>query len=150
MNVQTRLRYLRPVLVMAGLIFIFGVLPLMSLWPSGWRWQPNQAEYEQMIVGVYAVLGVFLLMAARNPLEHLSLVWFAAWSSLAHGAIMAVQTFVDPAERGHLLGDVPALLLVAAVLFVLTPRRSELGQTARGPGAGHEGTSPEAANPAAP
>ncbi len=35
---------------------------------------------------------------------------------------MAVQAVIDPAERGHLFGDVPALLLVAIVLAFLTPR----------------------------
>jgi len=77
MNSNTRLGVLRAVLVVTGLIFIFGVYPLMmSLWPSGWRWQPNQPEYEQMILGVYATLGVFLIIASRNPLQHLSLIWF--------------------------------------------------------------------------
>ena len=123
MNPATRLRILRVALVLVGLIFIFGVYPLMmALWPSGWRWNPNQPEYEQMILGVYATLGIFLLIASRNPLEHRSLIWFTVWSSLVHGGIMAVQAMNMPAERGHLLGDVPALVLVAVVLAVLTPR----------------------------
>jgi len=76
------------VLVLVGLIFLFGVYPLMMfLWPSGWRWQPNQPEYEQMILGVYATLGIFLLLAARNPSANRSLIAFTAWSSLVHGAI---------------------------------------------------------------
>jgi hypothetical protein len=77
MNGDSRVRILRYALILTGLIFIFGVYPLMmSLWPSGWRWQPNQPEYEQMILGVYATLGVFLLIASRNPLQHRSLIWF--------------------------------------------------------------------------
>jgi len=75
-----------------------------------------------MIIGVYATLGVFLLFAARNPYAHKSLIWFTVWSSVVHAAIMGVQALTDPAERGHLLGDVPALILVAIVLAVLTPR----------------------------
>jgi hypothetical protein len=68
-----------------------------------------------MIVGVYATLGVFLLVAARDPQAHRSLIWFTVWSSIVHGAIMAVQAM--PAEhRWHLMGDVPALFLVAGVL----------------------------------
>lgn len=123
MNVATRVRYLRLALVFVGLIFIFGVYPLMmALWPSGWRWQPNQPEYEQMILGVYATLGVFLLIASRNPLQHRSLIWFTVWSSLVHAGIMAVQAFNAPAEHGHLLGDVPALIIVAVLLAGLTPR----------------------------
>jgi hypothetical protein len=118
-----RLRYLRVALVLVGLIFIFGVYPLMmSLWPSGWRWNPNQPQYEQMILGVYATLGVFLLIASRNPLRHLSLIWFTVFSSLVHAAIMTVQSLNIPSEHGHLLGDVPALYFVAVLLAVLTPR----------------------------
>jgi hypothetical protein len=118
-----RLRYLRVALILVGLIFIVGVYPLMmSLWPSGWRWSPNQPQYEQMILGVYATLGVFLLIASRNPLRHLSLIWFTVFSSLVHAGIMAVQALQMPTEHGHLLGDIPALVLVAVLLALLTPR----------------------------
>jgi hypothetical protein len=79
-----------------------------------------------MIVGVYVTLGVFLWLAARDPLRHLSLIWFTAWSSLVHGGIMAVQALVDPAERANLIGDVPALLVVGVVLAILTPRARSL------------------------
>jgi len=110
-------------LILVGLIFVFGVYPLMmAWWPSGWRWQPNQPEYEQMILGVYATLGVFLLIASRNPVQHRSLIWFTVCSSLVHAGIMAVQAIHAPAEHGHLLGDVPALIIVAVLLGVLTPR----------------------------
>jgi len=112
---------LRVALVVFGVAFLL-IYPLMLVWPSGWMWQPHQHEYEQMMVGIYATLGVFLLRASRDPGAHLSLLWFTVWSSAVHGGIMAVQAFVDPAERGHLLGDVPALILVAVVLGVLTPR----------------------------
>lgn len=92
----SRLRYLRVALILVGLIFIFGVYPMMmSLWPSGWRWSPNQPQYAQMILGVYATLGVFLLIASRHPLRHLSLIWFTVFSSLVHVGIMAVWAFVN-------------------------------------------------------
>ena len=130
MNLATRLRYLRVALVLVGLIFIVGVYPLMmAWWPSGWRWQPNQPEYEQMILGVYATLGIFLLIASRNPLKHRSLIWFTICSSLVHGGIMAIQAMNMPLEHGHLLGDVPALVFVALVLAVLMPR-GQLAETA--------------------
>ena len=125
MNPATRLRLLRYALVLVGLIFIVGVYPLMmALWPSGWRWQPNQPEYEQMILGVYATLGVFLLIASRNPMKHRSLIWFTVWSSLVHAGIMTVQALMSPMEHGHLLGDIPALAIVALALAILTPRGS--------------------------
>ena len=126
MSNSARLRYLRIALILVGLIFIFGVYPLMmGLWPSGWRWSPNQPQYEQMIVGVYATLGVFLLLAARNPLRNLSLIWFTVFSSVVHAAIMTVQALQAPAEHGHMLGDIPALFFVAILLGVLTPRGAE-------------------------
>jgi len=112
---------LRISLIVFGIAFLM-LYPLMLIWPSGWSWQPGQHEYEQMIIGIYATLGIFLLWASRKPEAHLSLIWFTAWSSAVHGGIMAVQALVDPAERGHLPGDVAALLLVAVVLALLTPR----------------------------
>ena len=72
-----------------------------------------------MILGVYATLGVFLLIASRDPDAHRSLIWFTVWSSVVHGAIMAWQGVDDPVEAGHLMGDVPALFLIAIVLAVL-------------------------------
>jgi hypothetical protein len=132
METNSRVRFLRIALVLVGLIFIFGVYPLMmAWWPSGWRWQPNQPEYEQMILGVYATLGVFLLLAARNPLGNLSLIWFTVWSSLVHAGIMAIQAMNMPSEHGHLYGDIPALVVVAVVLAALTPRRAAAKQDSK-------------------
>jgi Family of unknown function (DUF6632) len=117
------LKALRIALVLVGITFIVGVYPLTIVWPSGWAWHTTgQSNYLQMILGIYATLGVFLLLAARNPLKNLSLIWFTVWSSVAHGVIMAAQSLVYPEHRGHLFGDVPALLLIAIVLTVLTPR----------------------------
>lgn len=114
-------RYLKLALLVFGIVFLL-VYPLMLIWPAGWSWQPAQHEYEQMIIGVYATLGIFLIRASRNPSAHRSLIWFTVWSSVVHGLIMAVQAVVDHVERGHLIGDVPALLLVAIVLGLLMPR----------------------------
>jgi hypothetical protein len=109
-------------LLLVGVIFIFGIYPLTIIWPSGWSWQPGQSDYLQMILGIYATLGVFLLVASRNPLAHLSLIWFTVWSSIVHGGIMAVQSLTNSEHIGHLWGDVLALFVVAAVLALLTPR----------------------------
>ena len=126
MNDEQRVKYLRIFLIIFGLIFIFGVYPMMNwIWPSGWGWEPRQHEYEQMIVGIYATLGVFLLIASRNPLAHKSLIWFTVWSSIVHGAIMAIQAIVDSTERINLIGDVLALFAVAVVLGILMPREKK-------------------------
>jgi hypothetical protein len=104
-------------LAVVGAAFLL-IYPLAIVWPSGWAWHagaPHESPYFMMIVGVYITLGAFLLNASRDPHAHRSLIWFTVWSSSVHACIMAVQSM--PAEhRGHLLGDVPALLLVAIVL----------------------------------
>jgi hypothetical protein len=123
---------LRVALVVIGLVFIFGIYPQTLVWPSGWRWGHGSSHYLAMILGIYATLGVFLLIAARNPLAHRSLIWFTVASSVVHAAIMAVQAIVDPAERGHLIGDVPALLVVAVVLALLLVRAEEPRQAKAG------------------
>ncbi|HTS93455.1 MAG TPA: DUF6632 domain-containing protein [Stellaceae bacterium] len=129
MSEATRLLYLRIALVAIGLIFIFGVYSLGQVWPSGWTWGQGHSHYFPMIIGVYATLGVFLVNAARNPDANRSLIWFTVWSSVVHAGIMAVQSLSDPMEHGHLIADVPALLIIAIVLGVLMPRTERATQT---------------------
>jgi hypothetical protein len=117
-----RIKYLRIALLVVGVIFIVGIYPLTILWPSGWSWNTGQSEYLQMILGIYATLGVFLLIASRNPLAHRSLIWFTVWSSIVHGGIMAAQSVANSQYMGHLWGDVLALFVVAIVLALFTPR----------------------------
>ena len=125
MTEANRLDWLRIALRVVGLIFIFGIWPLTLLWPSGWAWQAaGRSEYLEMILGIYATLGVFLLIASRDPLAHQSLIGFTVWSSIVHGAIMAIQSLMNVRHLGHLWGDVLALLVVAAVLAALMPRRT--------------------------
>src|SRR5262245_45452130 len=120
-----RLLSLRIALIVIGLTFIFGIYALGIVWPSGWAWGHGHSHYLMMIIGVYATLGVFLLIASKDPYAHKSLIWFTVWSSVVHGAIMGVQGVTDPAERGHLVGDAPALILVAIVLAALMPRTAQ-------------------------
>ena len=122
-NVEpARVRYLRIALLAVGVIFIAGIYPLTIVWPSGWSWHTGHSDYLQMILGLYATLGVFLLLASRKPLANLSLIWFTVWSSVAHAGIMAAQSVTNPEHMGHLWGDVLALFAVAGVLALLTPR----------------------------
>lgn len=123
-----RHKLLQIALVAFGTVFCL-VYPLSIVWPSGWAWHegaPADSQYFMMIVGVYATLGIFLIRAAGNPSAHRSLIWFTVWSSLVHAGIMAVQSMDNDMHRGHLLGDVPALLLVAIVLGALL--QSEKGE----------------------
>lgn len=122
MTDTTKLRVLRLALRTIGVVLIFGLYPLTVLWPSGWAWHHGGPSYYlQMILGIYASLGVFLWLAARNPALHQGLIAFTIWSSVVHALIMAVQAIVSPEHMGHLVGDVPALLLIAAVLAYLCP-----------------------------
>ena len=133
MTDANRVKYLRIALVVFGLIFLIGIYPLTIIWPAGWSWHTGHSDYLQMILGIYATLGVFLLLASRDPMAHRSLIWFTVWSSVVHGAIMAAQSFEGPENHGHLLGDVPALLIVAVLLALATPRGArarELRQSA--------------------
>jgi len=122
MSNASGLKLLRIALVVTGLFAIFGFYPLTIVWPSGWAWGHGHSHYLLMIIGVYATLGAFLLIASRDPYANKSLIWFTVWSSLVHAVIMGVQGFTDAAERGHLVGDVPALIFVAIILAVLMPR----------------------------
>ncbi|SFU52621.1 DUF6632 domain-containing protein [Nitrosospira multiformis] len=96
---------------------------MLGLWPSGWTWGVDQghSHYTLMIIVMYAVLRLFLLLAARKPQAYSAIIWYTIWSSVLHDALMAVQAYIDPAERGHFLGDVPGLFIVAIVLGYLMP-----------------------------
>lgn len=106
---------------------VFGVValllyPLAVVWPSGWAWHagaPHESQYFMMIVGLYVTIGAFLINAARKPEANVSFIWFVVWSSVVHAVIMAVQSFGHGHHMGHLLGDVPALILMAVVLAAL-------------------------------
>jgi hypothetical protein len=117
----TRESALRMALVLVGLICL-ALGPLMLVWPSGWRWSPHHANYEQMMVGIYFTLGIFLIRASKDPARHLSLIWFAVWSSVVHASIMTIQALTGSEHRGHLVADVPALFLAAALFGFLMHR----------------------------
>lgn len=125
MQRSTRLTMLKIALVVFGAILAFGLYPLMHFyWPSGFRWTPNQSEYEEMILSIYIIMGLFMIFCARNPMKHVSFIWFVIVSSVAHGGVMAYQAIQDSSEHGHLAGDVPALFLIAIVLAVLLPKKN--------------------------
>ena len=118
---MSRHHLLQAALIVIGATFCL-IYPLSILWPSGWAWHagaPTDSPYFIMIVGIYATLGLFLIRAARDPAANRSLIDFTIGSSLVHAMIMAVQSVVTPTHMGHLAGDVPALLLVAAVFGAL-------------------------------
>lgn len=122
MSDNNRLLSLALIVFGAGFFLIY---PMAMVWPSGWAWHegsPASDDYFLMIVAVYATLGVFLIRAAKDPAANASLIWFTVWSSVAHGLVMGWESLRDPMMRGHLIGDVPALLGVAVVLGLLMNR----------------------------
>jgi len=126
----SRERLLKLFLILAGTVCL-AVSPLVVLWPSGWDWGQEGRHYLHMILVVYAVLGVFLILAARDPAAHRSLLLFTAWSSAAHGALMAGQSLLLEGQHWHLTGDVPAMWFLALGLAVLMPRREPAGLAGR-------------------
>ena len=124
MTGSTRIAALRYSMIGVGGFFIFGIKTLAWVWPSGWSWGVGHSHYWPMILGVYATLGIFLIIGSRDPLANRSLIWFTVWSSVVHSLVMAGSALMDRAETGHLIGDVPALLVVAIGLGVVA-RRAE-------------------------
>lgn len=109
---KEKLKYLKITLYVFGAFYIVGVpIMMMLISPNAWCWTPSHPEYEQMIMGVYAVLGVCLILIAKNPLANTMLIWFTIWSNIVHGGIMFVQAIVDVTDRTNLYGDVPALFM---------------------------------------
>jgi hypothetical protein len=127
MTDTARLKALKVALILIGVTFLVGLPLFMAVWPSGWAWHTGHSDYPLMIIGVYGTLGVFLIAAARDPLAHRSLIQFTIWANVVHALIMLVQAFSNPANHGHLVGDVPALLIVSGALLVLTPRAAKAG-----------------------
>ncbi len=116
---MNRERALKIFLVLVGLLFSAGIYPLtVSLWKM------NQSDYgDDMMLSLYFALGIFLLMAVRNPSANRSLIAFAAWSSFAHGAVMAVLAFQIASERRDLLIAVAVLCIIGVALIVLAPAK---------------------------
>jgi type II secretory pathway component PulM len=118
---MNRERALKILLVLVGLLFSAVVYPLVTS-----LWQANQVDALPMMLSLYVTLGIFLLLAARNPSDNRSLIGFTAWSSFAHAAVMTVQAFQTASERGHLLGGVAALVVIGVALIVLAPAKQSV------------------------
>jgi hypothetical protein len=109
-----RERALKVVLVLVGLLFSAGVYPLIMM--------VKQDPALAMMMSLYATLGIFLLLAARSPSEHRSLIAFAAWSSFAHAALMGAQSLLNLIPRSELVG-VAVFVVIGIALIVLAPAK---------------------------
>jgi hypothetical protein len=110
-----RERALKIVLVVVGLLFSALAYPLLMF--------VKQEPALAMMLSLYATLGIFLLLAARNPSAHRSLIAFTAWSSFVHAALMGMQAFLNLVARGELWG-VGVLVIIGVALIVLAPAKS--------------------------
>ena len=109
-----RERALKVVLVVVGLLFCGAVYPLALM--------AKQDPALAMMMSLYATLGVFLLLASRNPSAHRSLIAFTAWSSFAHATVMGVQAFLSFIARRELLG-VATFIVIGVALIALAPAK---------------------------
>jgi hypothetical protein len=109
-----RERALKIVLVLVGLLFCAAVYPLILM--------AKQDPALAMMMSLYVTLGVFLLIASRNPSEHRSLIAFTGWSSFAHAAVMGVQASLGFIARREIFG-VATFIVIGAALISLVPAR---------------------------
>jgi hypothetical protein len=127
---MNRERALKIVLGLVGLLFSAAIYPLAAS-----LWKLNQSDYgDDMMLSLYFTLGIFLLMAIRNPSANRSLIAFAAWSSFAHGAVMAVLAVHIPNERVSLLTAVAVLVIIGVTFIALSPAK-QAGERASAAGA---------------
>jgi hypothetical protein len=119
-----RERALKVVLVLVGLLFLAGIYPVVTSVRSGW--QANKEDALPMMLSLYVTLGIFLLLAVHNPSAHRSVIAFAAWSSFAHAAVMAVMAVHLANERGDLLVAGAVLSIIGAALIALAPAKPTL------------------------
>ena len=124
---MTRDRALKVLLVLVGLLFLAGLYPLL---PSLGNVHSDVSSGDKMMLSIYVTLGVFVLLAVRNPSAHRSLIAFTAWSSFAHGAVMAVMAFQIPKERVGLLIAVSVLAFIGVTLLALAPAKQPTERTA--------------------
>ena len=118
---MNRDKALRILLVLLGLLFTAGLYPLVTSIRDGWH--ANKEDALPMMLSLYITLGIFLLLAARNPSVNRSVISFAAWSSFAHGGVMAIMSTHLPNERGDLLVAAAVFGVIGAVLLALVPRK---------------------------
>ena len=111
---MNRKRVLKIVLVLVGLLFIAGVIPLTMFF--------SREPAVPMIMSIYVTLGIFLLLAVRDPAANRSLIAFAGWANLAHAAVMAAQEYRNVIERRELIG-VAMFAIVGVTLVALTPAK---------------------------
>jgi hypothetical protein len=119
-----RKRALQIALVLVGLLFSAALYPVID----GLLDPGHSDSGDTMMTGLYFTLGIFLLLAVRNPSAHRSLIAFTAWSSFAHATVMAVLGLEIAAERKGLLIASAVLVAIGVVLIALAPAKQAAEQ----------------------
>lgn len=122
-----RERALKVLMVLVGLFFLAGAYPIVTSYREVNKW-----DGDEMMLSLYVTLGVFLLLAVRNPSANRSLIAFTAWSSFAHGAVMTVMATKMPGEGKELLIAVGVLVLIGVALLALAPAKPSGGRASAG------------------
>jgi hypothetical protein len=118
-----RARALKGVLVVVGLFFTAGIYPLIG----GLRDPAGSDTGDTMMLSLYVTLGIFLLIAVRNPAAYRSVIAFAAWSSFAHAVTMSTLGFEIASQKtGFLIGSA-VLVVIGVVLIALAPAKESGG-----------------------
>src|SRR5580658_1928589 len=113
---------LKIVLALVGLLFLALAYPLVMF--------ARQDPSVSMMFSIYVTLGVFLLLAIRDPLANRSLIAFTAWSSFAHAAVMGTQAMRNMISRGELIG-VAVLIVIGVALIALAPTKQSMEPISR-------------------
>jgi len=121
-----RERVTQIVLVIVGLLNLALIYFLFTdLWHSSWLLD-GKNEIEPMFLSFFVPVGVFLLMAARRPSEHRSMIALVAWWNISHGAVMAIQTVEAWTHGIHRnFADVIIALVIGVVLLAILPANRE-------------------------
>jgi hypothetical protein len=122
-----RERLTQIVLVIVGLLNLSVIYFLyMELRHSSWLLEQKKNEVEPMFLSFFIPVGVFLLLAARKPSEHRSMIALAAWWNICHGVVMAIQTVESRIHGVHrAFTDVVVTLVIGIVLLAPLPAKRE-------------------------
>ena len=116
-----RERTLKVVLVLIGLLFVAAIYPVIG--GVGHPNAPGEDHGDTMVMSIYFALGIFLLLAARRPAAHRSLILFAGWANIAHGTVMGLMSVQLVAERSDYLGATALYGAIGLALLLLSPKR---------------------------
>ena len=119
-GITVRERALKVLMVLVGLLFLAGLYPMvMYLWRPG-----SESPGDAMMLSLYVTLGVFLLLAARNPSANRSLIAYAGWANVAHATVMVLMTIHPGSDRSGLLAASAIFGPIGIALIALTPAKS--------------------------